>query len=139
MIIRAMTQFDWPEISDCLKVVLMENTKGMVCEHEGQLLAAMVCDSWTENSVQCHIMVMDRRALRHGFHKECANYVFTQADRKKMIGIVPSDNEKALKLDKHFGFEELCRIEDAFSDGVDAVVMELKRENCPYWQDKEAA
>lgn len=135
MIIRAMNYGpDWDWVCEYLKMALSENTKGVVCEHEGELLAAMVCEGWTDNSVQTHIIVADKRALRHKFHHECARYVFTVADREKMIGIVPSDNEKALKLDKHFGFVELCRIKDAFEKGVDAVVMELHRDNCPYWE-----
>ena len=72
--------------------------------------------------------------MREGIHSAAASYVFTQAGRLKMLGYVPADNEKALKLNKHLGFTELVRIEDGYKLGVDYVLMELKRENCPYWR-----
>ena len=135
MIIRALNiNTDWHWVCAWLNMSLSDNTKGVVCEDNGRLLAAMVCDNWTENSVQCHIVVQDKAALKHRFHYQCADYVFTQADREKMIGIVPSDNDKALKFDKHLGFEELVRIKDGFKKGVDTVILELHRDNCPYWE-----
>ena len=139
MIIRQMNyQGDWHWVCGYLNMSLSDNTTGLVAEDDGRILAAMVCENWTENSVQCHFIVEDKKALKHGFHYECARYVFSIGDREKMIGIVPSDNEKALKLDRHFGFEELVRIKDAFKKGTDAVIMELHRDNCPYWEPERS-
>jgi len=135
MIIRSMNYHsDWDWVCEYLNMSLSDNTSGVVCEDNGKILAAMVCENWTLNSVMCHFIVADRRALRHKFHNECARYVFSIGDREKMIGIVPSDNDKALKLNAHFGFTELCRIGDAFEKGIDAVILELHRDNCPYWE-----
>ena len=53
--------------------------------------------------------------------------------------MVPGDNEKALKFNEHLGFTIKMRLEDAWDDGVDYVVMELKKENCPYLSKIEAA
>ena len=39
----------------------------------------------------------------------------------------------------HLGFTEKLRLEDAWADGVDYVVMELKKENCRYLPQEEAA
>lgn len=142
MIIRQMVKVsDWDWICSFLNMSWSDNTTGIVAVDEttGDLMAAMVCENWTENSVQCHFIMQDKRAFRGGFHNECCRYVFTIGDREKMIGIIPSDNEKALKLDKHFGFTEVATIKDAFKKGVDAVIMEMHRDNCPYWDQKEAA
>jgi hypothetical protein len=47
-----------------------------------------------------------------------------------MFGLVPDNNEKALKLDKHIGFHEVARVPDAICDGVGYIVMRLDKENC---------
>lgn len=136
---RALEQRDWPYVVENIDLAWAENTSGVVAfnAEDGTVCAAMVCQSWTENSVQCHFMVTHKAALRHKFHNECARYVFSIGGREKMIGIIPSDNEKALKLDKRFGFTDVGVIKDAYSRGVDAVIMELHRDNCPYWDDRQ--
>ena len=135
MIIRQMNKgLDWDFVQEYLPLNWTDNTSGIVAEHDGKLCAAMICEDWTPTSVQCHFIMQDKRAFRHKFHHECARYVFSIGDRLKMIGIVPSTNEAALKLDKHFGFTEVARITDAMDVGVDAVILELPRENCPYWE-----
>jgi len=141
MIIRALhIPTDWDWVKEHIPLALSETTKGVVCEHEGKLLAATICEKWTDTSVQAHIICQDMRALKHGFHNECFNYIFNQCGREKIIGTVPSDNKKALKINKHLGCKEIFRIEDAFSKGVDAVVFELHRNDCIYLKkDKEAA
>ena len=140
MIIRQLIKLtDWDWICSYLDMSWSDNTTGIVAQDESGLLAAMVCENWTENSVQCHFIMQNKKAFRNKFHYECCRYVFTLGDREKMIGIVPSDNEKALKLDKHFGFTEVATIKDAFSKGVDAVIMELHRDSCPYWEKPKIA
>ena len=120
--------------------VYCEDTKGVVAEHDdGTLAGVVLLDMWTLNSVQMHIGVVDPMCLRR-LHREVAEYVFLTCNRKIMIGLTPSTNKKAIKLNKHFGFEEVHRVKDAVSDGVDIIVLELRRENCRYLPKvKEAA
>jgi len=106
-----------------------------------------VCDTWTENSVVIHQAVLTPMLLRHGWLEEVADYVFNTAKRKLMIGLVPSNNEAALKLNDHIGFTETYlndhigftetyRIKDAIADGIDTVIMELRAEDCT-WTPQE--
>lgn len=126
---------DWPWVLQQLPLAWTDNSTGVVAfdDADGSLIAAMVCESWTKNSVQCHFMVTHIAAFRHGFPDECARYVFTIGDREKMIGIVPSNNKKALKVNKHFGFTEVATIDDAYWKGCHAVIMEMHRDDCKYW------
>ena len=132
-------QKDWPTVKWHVDCVLCEDTRAIAAERDGRLVAAFILDSWTENSVQCHQMVLDPFVFKHGFHKETAEYVFTQADRKYMIGLTPSDKPKAIKLNKHYGFKEVYRLPDGVKDGVDYVVMTMHRDECPYWSGNNGA
>ena len=120
--------------------VYCEDTKGIVAEQDdGRLAGVVLLDMWTLNSVQMHIGIVDPMCLSK-LHREVAEYVFLTCNRKIMIGLTPSINEKAIKLNRHFGFEEVYRVKDAVSDGVDIIVFELRRENCRYLPKvKEAA
>ena len=115
-----------------IKCVLCEDTKGIVAIRDGQVVAAMVADSWAHNSCQVHVGVSDPLALKHGLHKEFANWVFNVCGRGMIIGLTPSNNKKARKLNKHFGFKEIFIIPDGFDKGIDYVVTQIKREDCKY-------
>jgi hypothetical protein len=127
---------DWPIIRDKVQCVLCEDTRGVVAERDGKLAGAFIFDSWTPNSVQSHQLLLDPMALKAGLHREAANYVYGVAGRKLIIGLTPSDNAKALKLNKHYGFTEAYRLQDGVRDGVDYVVMVMHRDDCPYYEEK---
>lgn len=134
-----MSKPHWDVLADILPLTLQEDTRGvMALSDTGQVYGGVVCEDWTETLCCCHIVLADPfRAMRAGLIDAVADYVFTQCGRLKMIGMVPGDNLKAQKLNKHIGFTELYRIEDGYKQGIDYVVMELKRENCPYWAGEE--
>jgi hypothetical protein len=91
-----------------------------------------VFDSWSPNSVQCHQAVTDPLVFKHGFHRMAADYVFNRAGRNLMIGLTPSDNEAAIKLNEHYGFREAWRVPDGYDKGVDYIVYMMHRDECPY-------
>ena len=132
---------DWGWICGQVRLLRVEDTSGIVAVNvdTGELLAACVMDNWTCSSVQCHITIANPLAVRHGFIRRITDYVFTERDKKYIYGLVPSNNKKALKLNKHLGFTEKTRLHGTFGEGLDYVILELKRENCPYWIKPEAA
>ena len=125
---------DWGWINKQVPLLRVEDTSGLVAVNSdtGELIAACVMDNWTKNAVQCHLTITNMAAIRHGFITKIADYVFTERGKKIMIGLVPSTKTKALKINKHLGFTIKTVFEDVFADGSDYVIMELKRENCPY-------
>ena len=141
-VFRRMEQLsDWGWINDHLPILQVEDTTGIVAVDEttGEPMAACVMDNWTANSVQCHLLVLNTKVLKYKFLDTCFDYIFNINGRKIMYGLVPGNNTKALKLNEHLGFTEKCRFEDAFEDGVDYVILELKKENCKYLTAFEAA
>ncbi len=131
---------DWPAIQEVLPVLWVEDTTGLVAiDHEGTLVGAALMDNWTNNSVQMHFLTKSAMVLKHGFIEAAFDIVFNEVGMKYVYGMVPGDNEKALKLNKHMGFTEKTRLENGWADGVDYIVMELKRENCRYLPARKVA
>lgn len=101
---------------------------------EGKILGVVGFDGWNGASCQMHVAGegnwVSRELIRVTF-----DYAFNVAGMKVLLGLVPSDNERALKFDKHVGFVEVTRLKDAHPDG-DLVVLELRRENCRFLRNK---
>jgi hypothetical protein len=105
------------------------------------IIAGAVWDSFTIDACNVHIAIDNPMAIRRGFLSEVAMWVYVKLGRKRMFGLVPGNNEKALRFDKHIGFTEVCRIPDAIEEGVDYVVLRMKKEECRWLppEYKEAA
>ena len=97
-------------------------------------VGVMLGDNWTAETVQTHVGVTDPLVFKHGLHKEFANWVFGVCGRSAMLGFVPASNEKAIKIDKHFGFKEEYRIKDGYKKGVDVIIFRLDWYDCPYYE-----
>lgn len=111
---------------------------GIVVKDGNLEIAAMaVMDNWTETSVQVHMAIDRPIVLRRGFLQEIARYVFTIAGRDILLGTVPGDNAKAIRLNKHIGLDIVHSIKGGFKPGVDYHLMELRRENCRWLPETE--
>ena len=106
--------------------VMCQDTKGLVAYDHTGICGIVVMDSWSHNSCQVHMAIKRPQCLRHGLFEEVSGYACVTGGREILIGLVPADNEKALKLDRHIGFTEVCRIRDGHAKGVDTVIMELR-------------
>jgi len=131
---------DWAVIQADLPVLWVEDTMGLVAIDEGgTLVGAALMDNWTHNSVQMHLFIKTPLVLRYGFIEAAFDFVFIEAGVEYIYGMVPGDNTKAVKLNKHMGFTEKIRLENGWAEGCDYIVMELKKENCRYLPVREAA
>src|SRR5262245_17256307 len=93
-------------------------------------------DSWLGHTCQMHVAfaagwnysprIMLQTVFKHAFDTN---------KRKLVLGIVNSNNEAALRYDRHLGFKELWRLPEMHNDGGDIVVMGMKREECRYLHD----
>jgi hypothetical protein len=124
--------YDYDYVKTLIEAVICDDTKGIVAERDGRRVGAVLFDSWTLNSVQVHIGIEDPLVFKHGLHREVCVYAFLTCGTKMMLGLVPSNNAKAIKLNTHFGFEEVARIKDALEDGVDYIIMQLNKSECKY-------
>jgi RimJ/RimL family protein N-acetyltransferase len=103
--------------------------------HDNQLVAVVGFDSWNGASCQMHVAGegghwMSRELLRAVFH-----YAFVASGLQVVLGVVPSGNTAALKLNKHLGFTEDARINNAHPDGA-LVIMSMRREYCRWLKEK---
>jgi hypothetical protein len=86
-------------------------------------------DSWTKAGPQCHIAIDNPMCIRAGLLHRAFYYIHIFRNRPYAFGLVPSNHAKALKFDKKIGFEEVARVPDGYDDGVDYIVLRIKREN----------
>jgi RimJ/RimL family protein N-acetyltransferase len=63
------------------------------------------------------------------FADEILGFTFKTANRKMALTTTSSLNEGSLALQKAYGFQEVARIPDAFSDGEDLILSKLTRED----------
>ena len=134
-------EWDWGWINQICPVMRVEDTGGIMAidVSTDTTVGAFITDNWTQNSVQCHFMIDNPMVLKHSFLECCFNYVFNVRGMSRIYGMVPANNEKAIKINTHMGFTVKARLEDAFEVGVDYLIMELKRENCMYLDQAKAA
>ncbi len=116
-----------------VSVLAVEDSCGIVAvKTGGTYVGVCIMDTWTENSVTCTFAIDNPMVLRGGFLNACCSYIFEECGKKQAYVQVAENNLKSLKFVKHIGFEEKCRLENTFKDGVGCVILELKKENCKY-------
>ena len=126
----------WPLVKDRLGLHWSTDTRGILaldCDDDDLIVAGVVLNNWAHNSVQAHIWIDNPMVIRHGLFNEVADFVFNVAQKELLLGVVPSDNEAALKLDQHIGFVEKYRIRDGYMQGIDYVILEARREDVARW------
>ena len=127
-------QYDWGWVNEQVQILRSEDTSGMMAIDldKNETVGAVIFDNWTPNSVTAHIMFTTPMVLRHGFLEEAFNFVFNTCDRKYVLGIVKSDNEKAQKFDENMGFVEQFRLKDGHCDGTDIIYYAMHRDDCKF-------
>lgn len=128
-------------ITKRIHLLKVEDAKGIAAESDsGETLGVCMMDTWQEGSVQIHIAIDNPVCLRkYTFIREVFNYIFITSNRLVAVGIVNSDNVKALRFDRKLGFKEIGRIKDGHKKGVDTVLLELRREDCIWINHRKAA
>ena len=133
---------EWAWFKERTHVIACEDSQGIVArDGDGNIAAIVVYDTWTPESVNVHMAIGSPSAIRHGLFREVAVHAFHTSGRKRLFGLVPSNNTKALKLNKHIGFREVARVPDAITTGIDYVIMRLDKEDCRWLPEelREAA
>ena len=98
-------------------------------ETDGKIVAVAGYDHYNGASIHVHLAVDGKitpEFLWYGFY-----YPFEELKVRKLIGIVASTNEKALRLDKHFGYVTEAIIKDAAPTG-DLHILTMTKDQCRY-------
>jgi hypothetical protein len=128
-------QAEWDFFKERTHVIQCEDSQGIVAFDERGIQAVAVFDTWTVDSCSVHYCIPNPMVLRRGFFREVGDYLFNRCNRTHIFGLVPSNNEKALKFDRHIGMHDVAVIPDAVRKGVDYVVMRMNKEDCR-WIDQ---
>ena len=112
----------------------------VTCRADGLILAGVLLDDWTQNSVQAHIAAESAIAWRR-LVPEVLRYVFRGArfEAQRGVGVllagIRSDNTPALRFASHAGFEFQAKVPDVFGPGVDLVLLVMRRE---WWEARNS-
>lgn len=132
---------DWAWIQRICPIVRCEDTSGIMAINSdtNTTVGAFIMDNWTNNSVQCHFVISNPMVLKYGFLETCADYVYNEKNVANVYALVPADNAKAVKLNKHMGYTIIACLDEAFDIGVDYLLMGMKRDNCVFYKKREQA
>jgi RimJ/RimL family protein N-acetyltransferase len=124
---------DWAWITAHVNCHLVEDTGGLVAiDRHGEYAAAMIADSFTDTACATHITVVNPFVLRHRFLQAAAHMLFLNAKRHVIVCMTAANNEKAMRFNRRIGWQEIYRVRDGFQFGVDMVMFEMRREQCPW-------
>lgn len=127
--VKAASTFDFGWLATRAHCLITGDFKAIkVVDEEDSSIVGMVgyCN-WKPNSVEAHIAV-DKPIAWRALKGPAFTYPFIQAGRKIIFGVCTSDNKKSLRIIRHLGFRETHRVKDGWSDGIDMVLHEIRKE-----------
>lgn len=127
----------WDEITFVCRELQYRPTsevRGITYHVDGAPRMIVLFDCWTENAVTMHQWCEAPRYFSRKMIREAFRYAFEIADKEVAIGIVRSDNETAMRLDKGLGFTEAAVIKDAHGPGIDMHILQLRRGECRWYK-----
>lgn len=98
-------------------------------EQNGALVAGILYDHFNGASIQMHVASEGKHWLNREYLWFAFHYPFEQLKVRKVIGVVPSVNEAALRFDRHLGFTDEGCIKDAHPQG-DLVLLTMTKDQC---------
>jgi len=102
----------------------------MGAEVDGKIVSGVVFNNFNESNATAHIAVSKpNKLLLELLDHAVIEYAFGTCGLKRLTGLVAEDNSKALKLDKHIGFEEEGVMKQAGSEGQDTILLVLWPQN----------
>jgi hypothetical protein len=102
---------------------------------DNQLLGAMAYTGFNGRTCSVHA-VGNGNWVSRKFIRAAFEYPFITCNMVQLFGPVPGNNERALKFNRHVGFEVLTRIRYGWDDKTDLVIMGMHKSQCR-WLTKE--
>ena len=126
-----------PFLCKALNLTPSATAQCIVCTDDGKPIAGVVYDGYNVSSVSAHIWLDAERVPTREWYAAIFDNPFNRLGVKKIIGQINSNNDEAIRLDKHFGFVEEARITDYSEDG-DLVIYTMTKDQCrvlnsPLW------
>jgi RimJ/RimL family protein N-acetyltransferase len=97
-----------------------------------ELRAVVLYDSFSKCDCNIHIASDEKTGwLSRAFLIAAFMHPFVQWDLRRVTGLVPAKNKKALRFDLHLGFKQEGYLRNALPDD-DIIVLGMLREECKY-------
>ena len=107
------------------------DAKAIGREVNGELVAVTVYERFTDGDCHTHLCSDgSRRWMTRQFITHSYAYPFIQMRQRRVTGLVPETNHRAIRLNTHMGFQIEGRIREAMPDGTDLIVMGMLRREC---------
>lgn len=114
-------------------IAFKDDAKAIGREINGELVAAVVFDSFSQCDCNIHIASDgSKRWLTRGFLTAAFAYPFIQCGFRRVTGLVPASNIDALNFDLKLGFKFEGRCQEAMPDGDDVIVLGMLRRECRF-------
>ena len=133
------TEEEWAWVRERAHPIACEDSGGVVAYDDRGIQAICVWDSFTVDACSVHFAIDNPFVIRAGFFDEVARHLFVTCGRERIFGLVPADNERAIKLDLHMGFEEVARVPDGYAKDIDYIVMRMDRETSRWLTELQRA
>ncbi|PHV09888.1 hypothetical protein CSQ89_19215 [Chitinimonas sp. BJB300] len=98
--------------------------------HGNALIAGTVYERFSECDVNLHVAAASPYAMTRQFLVASFYYPFITAGKRRVTGLVPANNQRALAFDLKLGFKREGLIRRALPGGEDLLVLGMLREEC---------
>ena len=98
----------------------------------GKLMGGVIYSSYTRESIALHMAGWDPHWANRDMLYVAFDYPFNQLGVKRIFGLVPESNLKALEIDLKLGFKIVNRVEGVFPDNVAAMILCMERGECRF-------
>jgi hypothetical protein len=117
--------------------VFNEKTDHTVAVHrDGRMAGGVVFTGFLGASILVHMAGSGDNWATPDFLWMVFDYAFNQLGCRKMLGLVASENSRALDVDIRLGFRIVASIPDVLSEGGDLLVLMMDREQCKWLKIK---
>lgn len=142
MIIFPQNESQWKSIAAFMQsrsgVDPSAGAKYMAWVEGKEIKVGVAFNEFMGNLCQIHVAMAKEYAYTpKEMLRETFQFAFDGLKRKKLVGVVSSLNEKALRFDTHLGFTEHTRFEDALAEGDDIIILTMTPEQCRYYKPHE--
>jgi hypothetical protein len=121
-------QFLGEWLCDRIKLIPTPELRCIGRVRDGNLIGVVGYDAWNGSSCQMHYASNGERWINREFLFHAFWFPFNNG-YKVLIGFVPGNNKKAIKLNQHLGFSKLAEIPDAHPDGK-LILMTMSKDSC---------
>lgn len=144
MIVVPKDQEQWSILAAFMQhhshVCAAPDTRFIAWAEDNQLKMCVAFNAFLGKTCQIHV------AMNDGYHftprlmlVACFSFAFDVLRVETLLGVVNSNNKKALRYDLHLGFKEEHRLIGMHDDGGDIVLLSMSRADCKYLKQEEAA